>query len=578
MINLRTKPFYLNENDIEWVNRTLQEMSLKEKIGQLFIMLDRKNDNDERRKMLQEYHIGGCRYEGECARKIYEQNKFYQEHCKIPVLIACNCDSGGNGACTDGTYIATAAACGAAADCEVAYQTGLVSGIEGRAVGCNWDFGPVCDILYNWRNTIVNTRAYGNDPDVVIENATAYIRGVQKSGMTVCCKHFPGDGVEELDQHLVMGINDLEPEAWDQSYGRVYKAMIDEGIKSIMAGHIALPRYSKKLRPEYKDEDILPATLSGELLNDLLRNRLGFNGLIVTDASHMAGLTTAKSRREQVPGAIAAGCDMFLFFNDIEEDYSYMIEGVRRGILTERRLDEAVTRILALKASIGLHNDPGRMIPKRFELDKIGCEAHKRMADNAADKSITLVKDTAHNLPVTPLTHKRAFVIVLSSEPLSREGRQDPVKEVIRVEMEAFGYETTMHDSYYDLVIKEGVTFENKLRSMVIGKVEEFKRKYDIVFVFINMRGYAQENNVRIKWSVGHSVEIPWYVREVPTIFVSLNYTNHLLDVPMAKTFINAYAPTRTVIARTLEKVAGRSEFKGRYNENVFCGRWDTRL
>ena len=83
---------------------------------------------------------------------------------------------------------------------------------------------------------------------------------------------------------------------------------------------------------------------------------------------------------------------------------------------------------------------------------------------------------------------------------------------------------------------------------------------------------------MRIKWSVGHSVEIPWYVREVPTIFVSLNYTNHLLDVPMAKTFINAYAPTRTVIARTLEKVAGRSEFKGRYNENVFCGRWDTRL
>ena len=154
----------------------------------------------------------------------------------------------------------------------------------------------------------------------------------------------------------------------------------------------------------------------------------------------------------------------------------------------------------------------------------------------------------------------------------------DPVKQLVKEEMERFGYETTMHESYYDLVLDDGITKETELRSVIIGKVEEFKKKYDVVFVFINMKGYAQANNVRLEWSIGHSTEIPWYVKELPTIFISLNYTNHLLDVPMAKTFINAYAPTREVIRQTIEKAAGEAAFEGTCNDNVFCGRWDTRL
>ena len=127
-------------------------------------------------------------------------------------------------------------------------------------------------------------------------------------------------------------------------------------------------------------------------------------------------------------------------------------------------------------------------------------------------------------------------------------------------------------------MLHDGFTKEAELSSVVIGKVEEFKKKYDAVFVFINMKGYAQENNVRLSWSIGHSVEIPWYVKELPTVFISLNYTNHLLDVPMAETFINAYAPTREIIRRTLQKIEGEEAFEGKFDENVFCGRWDTRL
>lgn len=217
MVDLKGKPFFLTDEDIQWVEKTIGEMTLEEKIGQLFIMLDRKKDQEETKRLFEDYHIGGCRYLNEPAEKIYEQNKFYQENSKIPLLIACNCDNGGSGACSDGTHVATAAACGATEGFDTAWNTGYVSGREGTAVGCNWDFGPVCDLLFNWRNTIVNTRAYGKDPELVIENCRAYIDGVRKSSMAVCCKHFPGDGVEELDQHLVMGVNTFDCSQWDET-------------------------------------------------------------------------------------------------------------------------------------------------------------------------------------------------------------------------------------------------------------------------------------------------------------------------------------------------------------------------
>ena len=140
-----------------------------------------------------------------------------------------------------------------------------------------------------------------------------------------------------------------------QTYGRVYREMIDYGVQSIMVGHIGAPELSRKYRPGIADSEILPATLSPELLQDLLRDELGFNGLILTDASQMIGLTAAMKRRDLVPATIAAGCDMFLFFRNPDEDFQYMLDGYRNGVITEQRLQDALERILALKASLGLH-------------------------------------------------------------------------------------------------------------------------------------------------------------------------------------------------------------------------------
>jgi len=574
MVNLKEKPFYLSDEKIRWVEDTIASMTLEEKIGQLFINLTLNRSPEMIATLCEKYHIGGVRWQGGTLEQVYEQNKLFQEKSRIPVLIAANCEAGGNGAVGEGTMVATGAACGASRTLDTVRDMARIGGTEAATVGCNWTFAPVCDVLHNWRNTIVNTRAFGNDPDAIISRSLAYMEEMKKAGLACAAKHFPGDGSEERDQHLVMGCNDLTTEQWDASYGKVYQALIDAGLESIMIGHICQPAYSRKFRPGIQDKDIMPATMAPELLNDLLRDQLGFNGLIVTDASHMAGLNAAGARKDVVPGVIAAGCDMLLFFNDPEEDIQYMKDGIESGLITPERLDDALHRILGLKAKMNLNQ---LVFPDKEGLSKVGTKENHEAATRAADESITLVKDTQQLLPVNPAEKKRVLLYYLQSAPVSLLDGSDPGKAILIDELEKAGFEVTAEKDYYELEMEHQFK-GNRGRMMAKKPMEPRKRDYDLCLVAISMKGYAQANNTRVVYSVGHSYEIPWYVHELPTVCVSLNYTNHLIDVPMMKTFINAYAPTREYIHAFVEKLTGKSEFKGQYNDLVWCDRWETRL
>lgn len=574
MVDLKAMPFYLNDEQIAWVEDTIAGMTPEEKIGQLFLIFNQNRNPDYIRKVCDEYHIGGLRWMGGTLEEVYEQNRLYQKYSRIPLLIAANCENGGNGAVAEGTVVGTNAACGACETTKGAHDMGEVSGTEAAAIGCNWNFAPVTDVLLNWRNTIVNTRCFGSDPDTVIRMAKAYMDGVHKHNIACCAKHFPGDGSEERDQHLLMGCNDLSCEEWDAVYGKVYRELIDNGLESIMAGHICQPAYTRKYHPGVKDEEIRPATLSPELLLKLLREQLGFNGLIVTDASHMAGLTCSCPRREQVPGTIAAGCDMFLFFHDPEEDLKYMMDGYKNGIITEERLSDALHRILGLKARLGLNH---LVFPAREGLSVIGSKEHKSYAARTAQEAVTLVKDTQHILPIDPKKRKRVKLYYVESEPASILDETDPAKHLVVEELEQAGFEVALHENFYEME-RNHPSPRNKGLIRACETVEELKARYDLIFVFVHMKGYAQENTTRIRWSAGHSNEIPWYSADVPTVCVSLNYTNHLYELPMFRTFINAYCPTKEYIHAAVQKIIGKSEFKGQWNHTVWCDRWDTRL
>ncbi|KUM35187.1 gluconokinase, GntK/IdnK-type [Arthrobacter sp. EpRS71] len=578
LVDLTAAPFNLDDAAVEWVEATIGSMTLEEKIGQLFINHNNDYSPAYLDGVLENFHVGGMRYRPGPSSAVQEHIRYAQSKTRIPLLIASNPEMGGAGSCDDGTFVSTHLQAGSHPDQNIARQMGQVAGVETAALGCNWAFAPIVDIHYNWRNTVISTRAFGNTPDVVVERAKEYFDGISESPTVCAMKHFPGDGIDERDQHVVTSYNTLGYDQWNKSYGHVYREMIGHGVQSIMVGHIGAPEVSRHFRPGLADSEVLPATLAPELLQDLLRGELGFNGLVLTDASLMVGLTQAMKRRDLVPATIAAGCDMFLFFRNPEEDFGYMLDGYKSGVITEGRLQDALRRILGLKASLGLHlASRESLVPAAEALAVIGSEAHREIAAEVADKTVTLVKDTAGNLPISAQTHPRIRLYGISGG--ADFTRADPLAylDTVREELEAAGFEVSVFKTaeQREAAGEAGMNFMRVLSEEATG---DYAERYDAAFVFANVKGFAQEASLRIKWSSPMAPEIPWYATEVPTVFVSLNQPNHLIDVPMIRTVIHAHAATREAIRATIQKIQGMSEFQGTFNQNVFCDSFDTRL
>lgn len=176
-VDLKARPYFLEEEDCRWVEETILSMSMEEKVGQLFFQLTASQEEAYLKELMEKYHLGGCRYNPAPGKTVQEQNRILQKYAKIPVFIACNTEAGGDGACADGTYIGSGVKIGATGKDEYAWALGKMANEEAAALGCNMAFAPVCDILYNWQNTEVATRAFGSDPELVARMSAAYLKG-----------------------------------------------------------------------------------------------------------------------------------------------------------------------------------------------------------------------------------------------------------------------------------------------------------------------------------------------------------------------------------------------------------------
>ena len=571
-IDLKAKPFNLSNEDIKWVEETLDNLTLDEKIGQVFVDMLWNNTEDEVKDRIAKYGMGGFRYNNMSAADLYKQNKLIQETSKIPALIAANIEAGGDGGVGGGTHLGYHVTIGATQDKENAYKLGYYGCKEAAAIGCNWTFAPIVDINKNWRSSVVSSRCFSSEAQQVLEMSKEYLRGAKDAGLASCMKHFPGDGLDERDQHIVTANNDMSVEEWEENFGKVYRGMIDAGVESVMIGHIRLPEMSRKLRPGIKDNEIMPATIAPELLQDLLRDELGFNGLVITDATHMVGLTSAMRRAEVMPYTIAAGCDMILYYRDKDEDVEAIKEGLANGVLTEERLNEAVTRVLAFKAMLKLHTKKanGTLVPAEEGLSVVGCEEHKNVAKDIADKAITLVKNTKNQLPITPETHKRIMLYTVDNSGFApNKVDSAALKDRVKAKLEAQGFEVTLFDPAAGL---------NGKQLLAATPIKEFVDSFDAVMLFVNVSGFSQSNVRRITWAMPMGPDIPWYVTELPTVCVSVFNPFHLIDVPMVPTYINAYTDNDATLDLVIEKIMGKSEFKGVSSVDAFCSSWDTRL
>ena len=583
-VDLTARPSYLNEEQIKWVKDTIAGMSLEEKIGQLFINMGSSREEGYLKGVLDNYHIGGVRYNPGTAEEVYDQNKILQENSKIPLLIAANTEAGGDGACTDGTYVGHEIKVAATRDEHLAYRMGQIAGEEAAAIGCNWSFAPIVGLLKNWRNPILSVRTWSDDPDLNIKLSLAYMKGIQEFGIAPAAKHFPGDGSDERDQHLSFAPNHSTVEEWDNSFGKVFQALIDAGVPSIMAGHIGLPSYVRYFKPDATlQEANLPATLNKYLITDLLRKKMGFNGVIVTDASHMVGMTGTMKRRDLLPTAIAAGVDLFLFFNDPDEDFQWMMDGYKNGVITDERLNDALMHILGLKAHIGL-NKGFKFLEhsKEEQLAHIGKPENKKVAHEVTDKAITLVKNKEHIFPISPAKQKRVLLVDVKGHEggfgMIMGGSSKRPVDVMKELLEKEGFTVTIWQSLEDQV----KDLPPEKRRAAVANVYAQKRpiseltdNYDLI---INMAKVVPNTDQRIQWPASKGTpDIPFYIHEVPTIFVSVNSPFHLADVPQVQTYINCYDDQQDTLEALVDKMLGRSEFKGQSPVDAFCGFEDTR-
>ena len=564
MIDYKAKPFYLDDADIAWVEETLSSMSPEEKVGQLFCVTDMITDPRALRDFVQKYHPGGFMYRAGDAGEIQTAQRVMQEASRIPLLLSCNLESGGNGIAPTGTFFGRQLQVAAAGDPIHAYRLGLVCAREGAAAGCNWSFAPIVDIDYNWRNPITNVRTWGSDPDTVIRLSEAYMDGVRDSGadMAVTIKHFPGDGVDERDQHLLSTVNSLSAGEWENTYGRVYRTLIDKGAQTVMAGHILQPAMTRKLCPGIRDEEILPGSTNKYLMTDLLRGEMGFNGLITTDATPMVGYTGFLTRREAIRRSLMGGADVILFCKSIDEDMAGVREDIEAGLISMERVDEAIRRQLALKASLKLHRKhrDGTIVPGEEALEIIGCREHAVWAAECADRAITLVKDNQNLLPLSPAKTKRIRLTVLGEEQEGAFGDNGGITAPLKAALEREGFEVALYDY---------ATMEHG--EIYASGVEDMRRKFDLSLVAANVPTGSNNTTRRVDWITLMAANEPWYMREIPTMFISFCNPYHMFDVPFISTFVNCYSSSRFCVDAAVEKLVGKSAFKGVSPVDPWC-------
>ncbi len=520
-------------------------MTIEEKIGQLLFLFGVTTKESDLKGIVDKVHPGGMMYRTTGEKDVVSAYKILQENSKIPMLLAANLEAGGNGLITEGTNFGHNMLVAASNDTNQAYRLGLVCAKEAASVGANMAFAPVIDINYNFRNPITNIRSFGDNPDLVATMGAAYVKGAKDGGISVTIKHFPGDGTDGRDQHLVTTHNALKIDDWRKSFGKAYRTSIEAGARGLMVGHIGLPDY-------FSDDDpdkYMPATLNSKLLNQLLREELGYNGLIMTDSSLMTGFGQCGKRAELVPKTIACGCDMLLFTRMPEDDYNHMMTGYKNGIIADERLDEALTRILAIKASLKLNGKTvNQLVPDNF--NEVDIQQHKKWAKELADTAITLVKDEQKLLPLNSNENKKIGVIYNSSDSF-KNGIQ-PYEKLIN-ELKKEGFDAF----YYDFGNILATINEMNEKSM-----DEWKSQFDAIIFLTKWETASNQTTLQLQYKA-MGFDAPWFVGEVPTMHISLGSPYHGYDVPMIKTVINAYSPTEAIYETLVEKIVGKSPFKG---------------
>lgn len=493
-----------------WVDQTLNALSVEACIAQL-LNVSQPMDKEQWLAFLAKVPVGAMSARVPSADAYRSLLTELNAASPVPLLVIANMEHGAAEIPGYGTDFPQLMAAGAANEPALMVQLGKATAVEARHIGVNWVLTPAIDLNYNFDNPVTNIRALGDQPDRVATLGAALIQALQANGVAATAKHFPGDGMDSRDQHLVSTVNNLPFDEWLATFGQVWQAAIRAGVWTIMPGHISLPAYQGFLD---NPEAAPPATIARELLETLLRQELGFTGLIVSDATGMIGFASRLPPAERAVAAINAGIDLYLGANP-EVDYPALLAAVREKRLHEDRIQEATRRVLELKARLQL--------PEQFFGPASTAAESTAFADAAqtmADKSITLVRNGGHHPLQLAVGAKVLTVTIMPTNTMIPH----PDLTVFDEELQSRGYH---------------------VEHLLNPRSDELRAKaqeHDLVFINVNVAPMMTLGSVRVAvGSFGHWGWRALFTEHPNVVYTSFGSPYLTFELPHAPTIALAY-------------------------------------
>lgn len=553
-----------SKNAWKWADKKLKKMTLDEKIGQLvhigvnarFLNQD-SNEFKELKRQVVENKIGGIIvFVGGVYDTVHLINRM-QELAEIPLLISADFETGVGMRFPDTVNFPWNMAIAATGNTEFARRQGEIVGRETRALGVHQVFAPVVDVNNNPDNPVINVRSYGESAEDVARFGTAFMKGLQSENVLATAKHFPGHGDTAVDSHRGLPVINFSRERLEKTEFAPFRALVNAGVGSVMISHISMPQLDntkveplkESVKPAYADSEVItedttiPATLTPKIVTDILKKDMKFDGLVVTDAMDMSGLTLYFNQEEGAVRAILAGNDIILKPSSADAALRGIREAVKSGRITEERINESVRKLLAWKYELGLTEKQYTPIDS---LDtKVSSLATRELTEKIAENAITLVKNDQNILPLK----SGANVVVLA---ITNGDDRNFVGNTLVNTLRAYGLKVER------IAIDERSTAEEIENAANKAKAAEFV----IAGLFGRVRSGAK-NSIGIP-EAGEKTLQRVLQNDTPVINIAFGNPYLLRGFPEMKTYIVAYGDMPSLQRAAAEAVVGKIDFKGK--------------
>jgi beta-glucosidase-like glycosyl hydrolase/CubicO group peptidase (beta-lactamase class C family) len=524
---------------LPWVESTLRRMTLEEKAAQMvcvFTFTHYYASDDDRWKELERLvtrrKIGGFVFsEGSVYAFPVYANKL-QKLSDVPLLISSDLERGPGFRVDETTMLPRAMALGATRDTRLAYEAGYLTAVEGRALGVHQNYAPVADVNVNPKNPVINTRAFGGDPHLVADMTAAFVRGTQAGGMIATVKHFPGHGNTETDSHIGTVAVDESRDQWEANDLLPFRSALQAGALSVMTGHIISTSY---------DKTNTPASISSALTTDLLRTSLGFTGLVVTDAMNMRAIARSFSNEEAAVLAVKAGNDIVLMPPDADGAIDAIVRAVKRGDITEYRIDQSVRRILQAKRWAGL--DTNRYVDPARVNDAVATLPHQAVAREIALKAVTVLGNKDHVLPLSMPGSKKIVEVAFTEKENQTEGRQ--FHKAVRRYHRA----------------SEFLKIDYRSNAMEYATVLEKAKTADLLLLHFYCEPHSRPTYLPVQFS---DCVRKLLALKKQTVAVSFGNPYIVLDFPTVETYVCAYGASDASVDAAADVLFGEEPAEGK--------------